>query len=67
MARGGKREGAGRPKGTYKQEDKRSARLVICCTDEEAIAIKAKAKSLNKSVSELMTEIFLKEYGTEQE
>ncbi len=64
MARGGKREGAGRPKGTYKQENKRSARLVICCTDEDASAIKEKAKSLNKSVSELMTELFLKEYGS---
>lgn len=64
MARGGKREGAGRPKGTYKQENKRSARLVICCTDEDASAIKEKAKSLNKSVSELMTELFLKEFGS---
>ena len=64
MALCGKREGAGRPKGTYKQENKRSARLVICCTDEDASAIKEKAKSLNKSVSELMTELFLKEFGS---
>lgn len=53
---GGARAGAGRKKGSVKGENYASARIVLCCTPEEAEKIKSLAKESGKNVSRFIVE-----------
>ena len=57
---GGTRAGAGRKKGSVKGDNYASARIVLCCTPEEADKIKALAKGSGKNVSRFIVETILK-------
>lgn len=57
---GGPRAGAGRKKGSVKGDNYASARIVLCCTPEEADKIKALAKENGKNVSRFIVETVLK-------
>lgn len=57
---GGTRAGAGRKKGSVKGDNYASARIVLCCTPEEADKIKALAKENGKNVSRFIVETVLK-------
>lgn len=57
MGRGGRREGAGRPKGSLNQrahdpEKDRTSRIVISCTEAEKRLIKEFADAAEANVSE---------------
>lgn len=65
MARGGKREGAGRPKGVLNKtkrpaETLRTARIVISCTDDEKASLKAMADAQGKKITEFILDALLK-------
>ena len=53
---GGSRAGAGRKKGSIKGDNYASARIVLCCTPEEAEKIKALAKENGKNVSRFIVD-----------
>ena len=57
MGKGGRREGAGRPKGSPNQHlhdpaKARTSRIVISCTEQEKLLIKKLADAAGLSVSE---------------
>lgn len=65
LAKGGKREGAGRPKGSLSKvqrpaETLRTARIVISCTDEQKAKLKALADAQEKNVTEFILDALLK-------
>lgn len=56
---GGSRAGAGRKKGSIKGDNYASARIVLCCTPEEAEKIKTLAKENGKNVSRFIIDKIL--------
>ena len=63
MALGGYRPGAGRKKGSVKEGEHRTARIVLSCTDEEAAKIKELAKQSGKNVTRFIIDAVLKQYS----
>ena len=61
--RGGKREGAGRPKGTFKSKTHQRARRQVCAFDDEWNLIKQFAEFV-KHGNRAMCEEFITKYKT---
>lgn len=60
--RGGLRPGAGRPKGSTKNDGEyKSGRLVLSCLESEAAAIRARARALGLSVSRYLVSLAVEE------
>ena len=59
MARGGAREGAGRPKGTISKKPKAEGRIVVSCLKEEEQEIKRLAQESGKNLSRYVLDILL--------
>ena len=59
MPKGGKREGAGRPKGTAKGRTVEYKTISISALPEEVEAIKAAAEKSGKTVSRYLVELAL--------
>ncbi|SPT67594.1 Uncharacterised protein [Anaerobiospirillum thomasii] len=59
MARGGSREGAGRPKGTISNKPKAEGRIVVSCLKEEEQEIKRLAQESGKNLSRYVLDILL--------
>lgn len=57
MPSGGKREGAGRPKGSTKETHKPFKHLSIHCSPEEVEMIKAKAEKAGKPVGRYLIDL----------
>ena len=62
--RGGRRDGAGRPKGTYKEESKRRAKRQVCAFDDEWSLIDCYAKMVKYGDREAC-ERFISQHTTE--
>ena len=54
---GGKRAGAGRPKGTVNAGEHKTGRIVISCLESEVELIKNLAKKQNKTVSAFLIDL----------
>lgn len=61
MARGGAREGAGRPIGSVSGKPLKEGRIVIACLKEEELKIKEMAKASGKSISRFIVDKILSE------
>ncbi len=61
LTHGGKRTGAGRPKGTTKETKKTYKTFSVSCLEDEMLQIKTKAESLGKSPSRYLVDLALKD------
>jgi hypothetical protein len=64
MARGGKREGAGRPAGSKSrwrkpESEHKNGRVVLACTEDEAARIKELAAKSGKTISRFVVDAVL--------
>lgn len=57
LTHGGKREGAGRPKGTTKENRKTYKTFSVSCLDEDFALIKQQAESCGKTISKYLIEL----------
>lgn len=56
---GGKREGAGRKKGTLNKGEHKTGRIIISCLESEELKIKQLAKDSGKNVSRYLIDFVL--------
>lgn len=59
--RGGKREGAGRPKGTTKENKKIYKTFSVSCLEDELELIKTNGKNQGKTLSRYLIDLALKD------
>lgn len=61
LKHGGKREGAGRPKGTTKENKKVYKTFSVSCLENELAQIKSNAEKQNKTLSRYLVDLALED------
>lgn len=61
LKHGGKREGAGRPKGTTKKNKKVYKTFSVSCLENELAQIKSNAEKQNKTLSRYLVDLALED------